>query len=103
MRQWPERFMIILAVAASSATEAGAEIKVYNLPEESAALRPGPGLETVQKNCLACHSADYVGTQPRGLGRNFWGPELTKMRKAYGAPLADEDARVILDYLSGAY
>jgi sulfite dehydrogenase (cytochrome) subunit B len=36
----------------------------YKLPEEIAAFRPGPNLEAAQNNCTACHSADYIKTQP---------------------------------------
>jgi mono/diheme cytochrome c family protein len=36
-----------------------AEPAAYDLPEETAVLEPGPGLETAQSNCVACHSADY--------------------------------------------
>ena len=37
-----------------------------DLPPETAAFKPGPNLDLVMRNCTACHSADYVMTQPRG-------------------------------------
>src|SRR5260370_16435228 len=37
----------------------------YVLPDEATAFKPGPNLETVQGNCGACHSADYIATQPQ--------------------------------------
>ena len=44
------------------------------LPEETAQFKPGPNLDVVQANCTACHSADYIQTQPRGpkFGKDFW-------------------------------
>ena len=44
----------------------GAKPMSYDLPEETAALKPGPDVEVVQGNCMGCHSVDYITTQPRG-------------------------------------
>lgn len=77
----------------------------YELPEETAELLPGPHQDVAQANCGACHSADYVSTQPRSFPdpRAFWTAEVVKMQKAYGAPISDEDAKLIVDYLVAAY
>jgi sulfite dehydrogenase (cytochrome) subunit B len=75
----------------------------YTLPEERVALRPGPGVETAQGNCLSCHSADYVTTQPPQMGADFWRAVVSKMVKVYHAPVSDEDAAVIVNYLSRTY
>jgi len=75
----------------------------YALPEETAAFRPGSGVEAAQDNCLACHSADYVTTQPPRLGATFWEAEVSKMIKAYRAPIPDATAKAIADYLSRTY
>lgn len=77
----------------------------YKTPEETAAFKPGANLDVVQNNCMACHSADYVKTQPRGpkFKRDFWQAEVTKMIKVYGAPIDDADAGKIADYLAENY
>jgi len=77
----------------------------YDPPEETAALRKAPGLETAEANCGACHSADYINTQPRGqaFGKAFWQAEVTKMINVYKAPIAEPDAKAIVDYLTAAY
>ena len=77
----------------------------YALPEETAVLAPGPGMDTAQGNCGACHSADYIATQPRGLPnpKAFWTAEVVKMQKVYGAPIQDGDVAPIVDYLVQAY
>jgi sulfite dehydrogenase (cytochrome) subunit B len=77
----------------------------YTLPEETAAFKPGPNLEVVQNNCTACHSADYISTQPRGekFRKDFWAAEVTKMIKVYGAPIDDADVGKIVDYLAATY
>lgn len=102
---------MLLSVAACAAMIAGscAELRArpisYRLPEETAAFKPGPNLEAVQNNCTACHSADYIKTQPQGptFKKNFWQAEVTKMIKVYGAPIDDGDIGKIVDYLSTAY
>jgi hypothetical protein len=62
-------------------------------------------LEIVQNNRTACHSADYVQTQPRGpkFKQDFWQAEVNKMIKVYGAPIDQADAVKIVDYLVQTY
>jgi mono/diheme cytochrome c family protein len=77
----------------------------YTLPDETAAFKPGPNLEVVQNNCTACHSADYIQTQPRGpkFKKDFWQAEVTKMIKLYGAPIEAADVPKIVEYLAATY
>ncbi len=80
-----------------------AEMRIYQLPEETAMLRPGAGLETAQNNCGACHSADYINTQPPKQGQGFWEAEVQKMIKVYGAPIEAADAKTIAEYVAKTY
>ena len=75
------------------------------LPDETAQFKPGPNLEVVQGNCGACHSADYILTQPTGpkFKKDFWQAEVTKMIKVYGAPIDEKDVPEIVDYLSATH
>ena len=77
----------------------------YKLPDETAALKSGPNLDVVQNNCTACHSAEYIQTQPQGpkFKKDFWQAEVTKMIKVYGAPIDDGDVGKIVDYLTATY
>jgi sulfite dehydrogenase (cytochrome) subunit B len=92
-------FLVSLAPAASSAL---AESMVYQLPPETAELKPGPGVETAIV-CTACHSADYISTQPSGKRKAFWQAEVQKMIKVYKAPIGEDDAAVIANYLAATY
>ena len=94
-----------IAIAGLVFTSANAAPVSYTLPEETAAFKPGPNLEVVQNNCTACHSADYIDTQPRGpkFKKDFWQAEVTKMIKVYGAPIDDADAGKIVEYLAATY
>jgi cytochrome c5 len=103
-------FLLALAVAALSLGSlslgsAGAASISYALPDETAAFKAGPNLEVVQNNCTACHSADYISTQPQGakFKKDFWQAEVTKMIKVYGAPIADADVPRIVEYLTATY
>ncbi|WP_315798095.1 cytochrome c [Bradyrhizobium sp. SZCCHNRI3043] len=76
----------------------------YQVPQETAAFKPGPDLAVVQGNCTACHSSDYIRTQPPMQNRKeFWQAEVTKMIKVYGAPIDAADVGKIVDYLAATY
>lgn len=94
---------VLLALAAGLGSATAAPV-AYQVPQEVAAFRPGPNLDVVQGNCTACHSADYVGTQPPMKDKKaFWQAEVTKMIKVYGAPIDDADIGKIVDYLAATY
>jgi mono/diheme cytochrome c family protein len=95
----------LAAIATLSIAAAVAAPVNYTVPEETAAFRPGPNLEIVQNNCTACHSADYIKTQPQGekFKKDFWQAEVTKMIKVYGAPIDDADVGKIVEYLAATY
>jgi hypothetical protein len=59
----------------------------------------GPGADVVNNNCLTCHSAGMVLTQPR-LPRALWQAEVEKMRNTYKAPVDAGDVPAIVDYLA---
>ena len=97
------RFLLALApLAFAGIVSASAAPVEYKLPDETGALKPGPNLEAAQNNCTACHSADYIKTQPI-MKRDFWQAEVTKMIKVYGAPIEDADVPKLVEYLSAAY
>jgi mono/diheme cytochrome c family protein len=77
----------------------------YTLPDETAAFKPGPDLDAAQGNCGACHSADYINTQPTGpkFKKDFWEAEVTKMINVYGAPIDPADVPKIVDYLAATH
>jgi sulfite dehydrogenase (cytochrome) subunit B len=66
-------------------------------------LKKAPGLEQVEGNCLACHSLDYIQMNSPFLNAAGWDAEVTKMIKAFGAPISDVDAKAIADYLKANY
>jgi hypothetical protein len=66
-------------------------------------LKKGPGLDKVEANCQACHTLAYIPMNSPFLNAAGWGAEVTKMIKAFGAPIDDGDAKTIAEYLAKNY
>jgi mono/diheme cytochrome c family protein len=71
--------------------------------EKPVQLKKAPGLDKVEANCAACHSLDYIQMNSPFMNAPTWDAEVSKMIKAYGAPISDADAREIADYLKKNY
>ncbi len=84
---------------AASASESTASEP--SVSEDEAA--PGEGRELFIARCTSCHSVDYVAMHARFGTRALWETEVAKMRTAFKAPLSDDEARRIVDYLARAY
>ncbi|MGH1573171.1 c-type cytochrome [Methylobacterium sp. P31] len=69
------------------------------LPSSDRVFPAGPGAETVNNNCLACHSAEMVLTQPK-LSKAQWTETVNKMVHIYKAPVDQADMQAIIDYLA---
>jgi len=96
---------LLVGVSRSGLAIARATPTSYRLPDETAKFKAAAGVEIVQNNCTACHSSDYIETQPRAQKskKDFWQAEVTKMIKLYGAPIDDGDVGKIVDYLAANY
>ena len=94
----------VVAFAALLSGTAAAQ-RTITLPAETAVYHPSdlPGYQLVQRNCLLCHSAQYVATQPPTLPRSYWDATVRKMKKPFGAPFSDEDVAAMVDYLVKTY
>ncbi|MEE7492042.1 MULTISPECIES: cytochrome c [Methylobacterium] len=69
------------------------------LPSSDRVFPDGPGAEAVNNNCLACHSAGMVLTQPK-LSKAQWTETVNKMVHIYKAPVDPADVQAIVDYLA---
>ncbi len=103
-----KRLVIPVLLTLGAALVAGGgespQVRTINLPADNAMaeLKPGPGVEVVRANCVACHSTDYIVRQPRSEAKR-WEGEVKKMINTYGATISDADAKVIVSYLAAAY
>ncbi|MFY9350231.1 MAG: cytochrome C [Sphingobium sp.] len=89
---------------AGTACASAATAMTYRLPaERPVALLPGPDRDLAAGICSACHSLDYITTQPRGKGAQYWKDSVAKMVTVYGAPIEPADADRIAAYLGATY
>ena len=86
----------IATVAAAGLTLKSVDV---SLPMSDRTFPDGPHADVINNNCVACHSAGMVLTQP-SLKRAEWQAEVNKMRNTYKAPVSDADAAAIVDYLA---
>jgi sulfite dehydrogenase (cytochrome) subunit B len=98
MKAKPMRMLLLTltALAAAIATASYAEEQPVN-------LKSAPGLDQVHGNCGTCHSLDYIEMNSPFLNAAGWNAEVTKMIKAFGAPISEADAKAIADYLAKNY
>jgi len=66
-------------------------------------LKDGPGRDLTVGRCLVCHDLAYIPSNAPAMDRAAWQKSVQKMRERFGAPITDEEAREILDYLAAHY
>lgn len=89
------RLLAMILIAAPVAA------RPYRLPPETAPTAdPTPAGRLTTAHCSACHSLDYIRTQPPGRDRAFWAAEVQKMIAVYGAKVPPDHAAMIGDYLA---
>jgi sulfite dehydrogenase (cytochrome) subunit B len=71
--------------------------------EEKVKLKDGAGVDKVRQNCVACHSLDYIPLNSPFLDQKGWEATITKMNKAFGAPIPPDDAAPMAEYLAKYY
>jgi hypothetical protein len=91
-----------VARAPSVATARGVTLQSVSLdlPNSDRSFPGGAAADAVNNNCLTCHSAGMVLTQPL-LSRAAWQAQVDKMRGFYKAPIDPKDVDAIVSYLAG--
>jgi cytochrome c5 len=67
-------------------------------PASKETFPPGIGADIASSQCLICHSAGMVLTQPP-LKKDEWRAEIMKMRSSYGAPIPEDQVDGLSEYL----
>ena len=70
---------------------------------EVTALRDGEGRDLTVGRCIICHSVEYIPANAPAMDRAAWQKSIQKMKDRFGAPITDDEAKQILDYLSANY
>ena len=86
------------AAAASGYSQKKWSTVSVDLPVNEAPFPPGNGSDIASGQCLNCHSAGMVLSQPP-LTQDEWVGEINKMRNAYGAPLPADQIEALAKYL----
>ena len=66
-------------------------------------LREGAGRDLTVGRCIICHSVEYIPSNAPAMNRAAWQKSIQKMKDKFGAPITDEEAKQILDYLDANY
>ncbi len=96
------RARTIAALAAAAAAAAWAVV-VGAASEEPLTLSEAPGRDLVEARCVLCHSLDYIPMNAPLMTPASWEKTMTKMVRVMGAPVTEEEARIILEYLDRNY
>ena len=93
--------IVLLALLTISSLFAQVE-KEVEVPYISYQIKMGKGFDSVQANCLMCHSSGYIINQgPQS--RKFWKHKVDKMVIHFKAPISEEDNKIVTDYLFKHY
>jgi cytochrome c5 len=69
------------------------------LPASDRTFPGGAAADAINNNCLSCHSAGMVLTQP-AMSRAAWQAKVDSMLHNYKAPVAEAEVPAIVDYLA---
>ena len=71
--------------------------------EETIQLKSAATGDLTAARCAMCHSLDYIQMNAAVLDRAGWERSVRKMIDRFGAPISDDEARQIIDYLAKHY
>ncbi len=95
-----KKFILAVLIAA---TPLLAQVKEeIAVPYIAFPIKMGKGFDTVQANCLTCHSFGYILNQGK-QSKAFWRGKVDKMITHFKAPISDKDAETIVGYLYEQY
>jgi mono/diheme cytochrome c family protein len=91
------------ALLSFGAADAGT--KSIQLPPDAVQLKTSslPGFTPALRNCVACHSAEYMLYQPPTAARPYWDTMVKRMKTVFKAPIDDADIPPIVDYMVKTY
>lgn len=87
-------FALTICTFAASPSHAG---------EENIRLKEGAGRDVTTARCAVCHSLDYITMVAPLMNRSAWQQSVRKMIDVFGAPVAEQEADSIIDYLGQYY
>lgn len=97
-------FVLALGCIALGAC-ATAGTKTIELPPDPVQLTASslPGYAKAKKDCVGCHSAEYMLYQPPTAPRPYWEAMVKRMKAVFKAPYDDNDVPELVEYLVKTY
>jgi sulfite dehydrogenase (cytochrome) subunit B len=80
-----------------------AETPQASQTQELTQLAEGKGRDLTVGRCIICHTLEYIPSNAAAMNRAGWEKSVQKMRDRFGAPITDDEARQIVDYLASNY
>ena len=71
--------------------------------ESDFSLTQAPGVDVVEGNCAACHSLDMIQMNTPVQDEKGWAETVGKMVHVMGAPISEDDQKLIIAYLAANY
>ncbi|MBM0104837.1 hypothetical protein JM946_08760 [Steroidobacter sp. S1-65] len=71
--------------------------------EQDIRLKEAPGHDVTTSRCAVCHSLDYITMVAPVMNRSAWQQSVRKMIDVFGAPVTDQEASSIIEYLGQHY
>ena len=94
--------LAVLALSLAGTRIAGADPLPAAAPSP-AGLKAGTGAELTGALCSLCHSVDYIESNVPAMDSAGWKKTVQKMRERFGAPVTDDQAKIIVEYLGANY
>lgn len=105
--QWLKKYLIISLLPCFLLIDASRPVLALSIdwPADTVQWRPSsePGYALTLQHCTTCHSAHYAQYQPPNAGPNYWKAQVGRMQSVFKAPIDDEQAKLITQYLSQTY
>ncbi|HYE21933.1 MAG TPA: hypothetical protein VEA69_26065 [Tepidisphaeraceae bacterium] len=95
---WVGGARVRAAEGAAAPAQPQGSVRRIELPDLGNGWPEAPGRDVVEVQCGVCHTGRYVTMQP-AFPRKTWEAQVEKMRKVYGAPIADQSVPTIVEYL----
>ena len=95
MRVWPVATALILGSLPCG--------PAFAATGEMTQLKDGTGRDLTVRRCIICHDLEYIPANAPAMNRGAWQKTIQKMRERFGAPITDDEARQILEYLDANY
>ena len=98
-----KKLLLLSALFVFLGTPLLAQVKeAVSVPYVAFPIKMGKGFDTVQANCLTCHSFGYMINSGK-QSKAFWQGKVVKMIEHFKAPISDADAKIVTEYLFEHY